>query len=445
MSDEPRLSAHASTHDCLPYAALYRLMVLPVTTIMQARYITRLVRLRASLLSLGFVALVGCSKDGPAPAAPAPQVGVVAAEPQDVPLKRGLVGRLSAYYSANVTARVSGVLQKRLYAEGGEVKAGQVLFEIDPTYYRTILDNDLATLAEDQATYDNDRLMAERDHKLLPVGTVSQQMVDSADAAQRSAAAKVKADEAAVEGARVNLTYTKVTSPITGMAGEQQVTAGAVVGNGTSDAGAGGTLLTTVQQVDPLYVNFTISSADLVTLRQAQSQGDVTLAAPHDVKVGITLPNGSTYDQLGTLDFSDVSVNSVTGAVNLRARVPNPRHQLLPGMYVSLDVNLGEQKSVFLIPQQAIERDTIGAYVMVVGKDGKVARKDVHATDSYGNNWIVTGGLTTGDQVIVSGLQTVHEGALAKASPWIEPGKGAKAEQVGAASAPSGRPAGNPA
>jgi membrane fusion protein, multidrug efflux system len=404
----------------------------------------RLLPLRASLLSLGFVALVGCSKDGPPPAAPAPQVGVITAQPQDVPLKRDLVGRLSAYYNANVTARVSGVLLKRLYAEGSEVKAGQVLFEIDPTYYRTMLDNDLATLAEDQATEVNTRLIDDRYRKLLPVGSVSQQMVDTADATERSAAAKVKADEAAVEAARVNLSYTKVVAPITGMAGEQQVTAGAVVGNGTADAGAGGTLLTTVQQVDPLYVNFTISSADLVTLRQAQSDGNIALAAPHDVKVQIGLPNGTTYGQLGTLDFSDVSVNSVTGAVNLRARVPNPRHELLPGMYVSLNVDLGKQKSAFLIPQQAIERDTVGAYALVVGKDGKVERKDVHATDSYGNDWIVTGGLADGDQVVVSGLQTVHEGALAKATPWTEPGQDAKPAQVGSASVSSGRPAGNP-
>jgi membrane fusion protein (multidrug efflux system) len=367
-------------------------------------------------------------------------VGVITAQPQDVPLKRDLVGRLSAYYNANVTARVSGVLLKRLYEEGSEVKAGQVLFEIDPTYYRTMLDNDLATLAEDQATEVNDRLIDERTRKLLPVGSVSQQMVDNADAAERSAAAKVKADEAAVEGARVNLSYTKVTSPITGIAGEQQVTAGAVVGNGTVDAGAGGTLLTTVRQVDPLYVNFTISSAALVTLRQSQSEGDVALAAPHDVKVQIALPNGTPYDQLGTLDFSDVSVNSVTGAVNLRARVPNPRHELLPGMYVSLNVDLGKQKGAFLIPQQAIERDTVGAYALVVGKDGKVARKDVQTTDSYANDWIVTSGLTDGDQVVVSGVQAVHVGALAKTSPWTEPGQSVKPAQVGSASESSGSP-----
>ncbi len=440
MSDAPQLRAQASTSDCLSSAVANRMMAFPDTTIMHPRSSTRLLPLRASLLSLGFIALVGCSKDAPPPAAPVPLVGVITAQPQEVPIKRDLVGRLSAYYNANVTARVSGVLLKRLYEEGREVKAGQVLFEIDPTYYRTMLDNDLATLAEDQATEVNDRLIDERYRKLLPVGSVSQQMVDNADAAERSAAAKVKADEAVVEAARVSLSYTKVTSPITGIAGEQQVTAGAVVGNGTVDAGAAGTLLTTVQQVDQLYVNFTISSADLVTLRQAQSNGDVALAAPHDVKVQITLPNGTAYDQLGTLDFSDVSVNSVTGAVNLRARVPNPRHELLPGMYVSLNADLGEQKSAFLIPQQAIERDTVGAYAMVVGKDGKVVRKDVHATDSDGNDWVVTSGLSDGDQVVVSGLQTVHEGALAKASPWTEPGQTAKQTQVGSASVSSGNP-----
>ncbi|WP_244120511.1 efflux RND transporter periplasmic adaptor subunit [Burkholderia gladioli] len=218
--------------------------------------------LGASLLSTGLLALAGCGKSGPPPAPP-PVVATVTAQPRDVPLTRDLVGRLSAYYSANVTARVSGVLLKRSYAEGSEVKAGQTLFEIDPSYYKTVLDNSLATLAEDQATYVNDRITAERDHQLLPVGSVSQQTVDNADAAERSAAAKVQADRASVESARVNLGYTKVTSPITGIAGEQQVTAGTVVGSGVSDAGASGTLLATVQQIDPLYVNFTLSAAEV--------------------------------------------------------------------------------------------------------------------------------------------------------------------------------------
>ncbi len=378
-----------------------------------------------SLLCLALTALAGCHKNAPPP--PTPQVAVMKAQAQSVALTKQLVGRLSSYYSANVTARVSGVLLKRVYTEGSQVRQGQLLFQIDPAYYQTQLDNDLAVLAEDQATYINDRIIAERDHKLLPVGSVSQQTVDNADAAERSAAAKVKADQALVESARLYLSYTRVTSPISGVAGQQQVTEGAVVGSSNSDAGAGGTLLTTVQQVDPAYVNFTISAADLVTLRQAQSAGSVALTQQNATTVQIGLPNGSRYARPGTLDFSDVVVNATTGAVNLRALVANPAHELLPGMYVTLTINLGQQHNVFLIPQQALQRDTVGAYLLVVGQDGKVARKDVTATDSHGTDWIVTSGLGEGDQVIVSGLQAVQEGGQAKATPWQPPAAAAPA------------------
>jgi membrane fusion protein, multidrug efflux system len=388
--------------------------------------------LHVSLLCLVLTALAACHKRNPPP--PPPPVEVTKAQAQSVALTKQLVGRLSSYYSANVTARVSGVLLKRAYTEGSQVRQGQLLFQIDPSYYKAQLDNDLAVLAEDQATYDNDRITAERYRKLLPVGSVSQQTVDNADAAERSAAAKVKADQAMVESARLYLSYTRVTAPISGIAGQQQVTEGAVVGSSTSDAGAGGTLLTTVQQIDPAYVNFTISAADLVTLRQAQSTGSVALTQQNATTVQIGLPNGSRYGRLGALDFSDVSVNSTTGAVNLRALVANPAHELLPGMYVTLTVVLGQQNNVFLIPQQALQRDTVGAYLLVVGQDGKVARKDVSATDSQGTDWIVTGGLASGDQVIVLGLQTVQEGGQAKASPWQPP---VAASPASAASAPT--------
>jgi len=388
--------------------------------------------LHVSLLCLVLTALAACHKRNPPP--PPPPVEVTKAQAQSVALTKQLVGRLSSYYSANVTARVSGVLLKRAYTEGSQVRQGQLLFQIDPSYYKAQLDNDLAVLAEDQATYDNDRITAERYRKLLPVGSVSQQTVDNADAAERSAAAKVKADQAMVESARLYLSYTRVTAPISGIAGQQQVTEGAVVGSSTSDAGAGGTLLTTVQQIDPAYVNFTISAADLVTLRQAQSTGSVALTQQNATTVQIGLPNGSRYGRLGALDFSDVSVNSTTGAVNLRALVANPAHELLPGMYVTLTVVLGQQNNVFLIPQQALQRDTVGAYLLVVGQDGKVARKDVSATDSQGTDWIVTGGLANGDQVIVLGLQAVQEGGQATASAWQPP---VAASPASAASAPT--------
>jgi membrane fusion protein, multidrug efflux system len=371
-------------------------------------------------LSLGLFALAACTKNKPA-APPPPKVAVTTAHAQTVPLTRQFVGRLSPYYSANVTARVSGVLVKRVYAEGSEVRQGQVLFEIDPVYYKAQLDNDIAQLAQDQATYVNDHITAERNRKLLPIGSVSQQTVDNSNAAERSAAAKLQADQALVQSARINLGYTRVTSPISGIAGQQMVTAGAVVGNSTSDTGSNSTLLTTVQQVDPVYVNFTISAADLITLRQSQGSGSVDLAQQSSTTVQVSLPNGSPYEHTGTLDFSDPAVNATTGTVNLRALVANPQHLLLPGMYVTLTAHFGQQNNVFLIPQQALLRDTQGAYLLVAGKDNKVIRKDVETNASLGNDWIVTQGIADGDQVVVTGVQMVHEGSEVSTSPWQPP------------------------
>lgn len=389
---------------------------------------------QALLPCLVMIAVVGCSSHKAPSAAAPPKVSTVTAEQQTVPLTRDLVGRLSAYFSANVVARVSGVLVKRTYKEGDEVREGQLLFEIDPSYYTAVLNNNLAVLAEDQATYINNRVTAERDHKLLPVGSVSQQTVDDADAAERSAAAKIQADQAAVATARINLGYTRVTSPISGTASQQQVTQGALVGSATSDTGSGGTLLTTVERIDPLYVNFTISAADLLTLRQAQN---VALAHQSDTQVQITLPNGSRYEQSGALDFSDVAANPTTGAVNLRALVPNPKHELLPGMYVTLTITLGRQSHVYLIPQQAVQRDTVGAYALVVGPDDKVLRKNVTTSESYGNDWIVTDGLESGDRVIVAGLQGAREGGQAKVVPWQSPPLTAGPPRAGASDASS--------
>ncbi|HMC48214.1 MAG TPA: efflux RND transporter periplasmic adaptor subunit, partial [Caballeronia sp.] len=224
-----------------------------------------------------------------------------------------------------------------------------------------------------------------------------------------------------VASARVSLNYTRVTAPIGGITGQQQVTAGAVVGNSTSDTGGSGTLLTTVQQIDPMYVNFTISSADLATLQDSQSAGSVDLSQQNHTTVRIALPNRASYGTPGTLDFSDVTVNAATGSVNLRALVANSQRRLLPGMYVTLTVNFGQQKNVFLIPQQGVQRDTVGAYVLVVGADSKVERKDVVAIDSLGNNWIVTQGLADGDQIIVTGVQMAKEGAPVKTVAWQPP------------------------
>lgn len=375
----------------------------------------------AAGIALAATLLAACGPQTAPPAPPPPEVGVIAVQPRDVPLVKDMVGRLSPFLSANVTARVSGVLQRRTYVEGANVRQGQVLFEIDPGFYRAQLENALAVLAQDQATLANARVTAARNRQLLPVGSVSQQTVDNSDAAERSAAARVRADEAAVATARLNLGYTKVTSPIDGIAGQQQLTVGAVVGNGTSDGGANGTLLATVQQIDPLYVNFTVSADELMALRQAQAQGRVSLAQQNRVQVKVRLPNGAPYEHPGTLDFTAAVVNAATGAVNLRARLPNPQQALLPGLYVTLSAELGEQKQVFLVPQRAILRDTAGAYALVVGPDAKVLRKNVQAGTARGSDWIVTSGLAAGDRVIVSGLQGAAPGREVKASDWQPP------------------------
>jgi membrane fusion protein, multidrug efflux system len=395
---------------------------------------SRLERVSLSCLCLCVCLLVvaACSKKAPPP--PPPEVSTLKVRSQSVPLERRFVGRLSPYYSANVTARVSGVLLKRNYTEGSQVRAGQLLFEVDPTFYRAQLNNDLAILAEDRATYVNDHVTAVRNRKLLTVGSVSQQTVDNSDAAERSAAAKVQADEATVQSARISLDYTRVTAPISGIAGQQQVTAGAVVGSGTTDSGGNGTLLTTIQQIDPMYVNFTISSADLATLQQqAESGGSIDLSQQSQVSVRIALPNGAPYGSAGKLDFSDVSVNASTGAVNLRALVANPQRRLLPGMFVTLIVDFGQQNNVFLVPQQALQRDTTGGYVLVIGADSKVARRDVETTDSVGNDWIVTRGLNDGDEIVVTGVQMAHEGAPVKTVAY-QPPAASDAPAAGAAS-----------
>jgi membrane fusion protein, multidrug efflux system len=393
----------------------------------------RLSPLLASLLSVTLAVLASCGKSS-LPAPPPPQVGVVRAAEQSVPLNRDMVGRLSSYLSANVTARVSGVLVKRDYTEGSEVKQGQVLFEINPAYYQTQLHLAIGTLAHDTGLLNQAKSDLARYLALEKVNAIAEQIVSDQKFLVQQDTGTVEVDHAAVDSARVNLGYTKVTSPIDGIAGQQQVTVGALVGSSTTDTGSSGTLLTTVQKIDSLYVNFAISAADLVTMRQAQRQGSVALAQQDKTTVQIVLPNGSRYDQLGVLDFSDVLVNATTGSVNLRALVPNAQHELSPGMYVTLIVNFGQQNNVFLIPQQALQRDTVGAYVLTVDQTGKVVRKDVNSTDSYGNESIVTSGLAVGDKVIVTGLQGVQVGGKATAIRWQALAAPANA---GSASAPA--------
>ncbi|MEO5812558.1 MAG: efflux RND transporter periplasmic adaptor subunit [Rhodanobacter sp.] len=386
---------------------------------------------RASILCLAVLALGACGKSTPqAPAQAAPEVGVVAVQPQSSPLTQDLVGRLSPFRSADVRARVAGVLLKRVYTEGTDVEKGQALFEIDPAPLQAVLDAALASLAQTQATYTNNKVTAQRVRELAPKGYVSKADVDNTLAAERSSAAAVQVARANVQTARINLGYASVTAPIAGRAGQQQVTEGALVGNGEA------TLLTTIDQIDPVYVNFTMSVAQMEQMSRAQSTGNVTLAAPNTASVEVILPDGSTYGLPGVLNFSAASVNPATGSLNLRATVPNPQHSLLPGMYVTLKADLGEQHKVFLIPQQALQRDTVGAYLMTVGSDDKVVRKDVTTSDMRDGNWVVNQGLSAGDRIVVSGVQNVKAGEPVKPTPWHP------ASAASAANAPGPAPSG---
>jgi membrane fusion protein (multidrug efflux system) len=351
-------------------------------------------------------ALAGCgSSTSKVPAPPPPQVTVVTLHPQRVELIRSYTGRLSAYRDANVLARVAGVLLKRFYDEGTAVKAGQPLFEIDPTPYRATLDAAQAALAQARANAASAHVAAQRDRALIRSGYISRSQLDTDEASERSTAATVKQAEANVESARINLGYTKVTAPIAGIAGEQQVTEGALVGEGSP------TLLTTVQQIDPVYVNFEEPAAERQQLAAEIQSGRIARLDSGERQVQLVLPDGRPYGRAGTLDFRAATVDPSTDTVALRGIIPNPDHSLLPGMYVNVRLAVGVVKQAFLIPQAALQRDSSGApYVDTVGAGDKVVEKHVDTEGARGNDWIVTGGLADGDRLVVAGIQNAHPG-----------------------------------
>ncbi|HWX69161.1 MAG TPA: efflux RND transporter periplasmic adaptor subunit [Steroidobacteraceae bacterium] len=384
----------------------------------------------ASLLLL----LGACARSQPPPAPPPAQVAVVVVHAQPVPLTRNLVGRLSATRSADVRARVAGVLLKRVYVEGSDVRAGQPLFQIDPAPLRSALDGALAALAQAQASATNAHIAAQRTRELAPSGLVSRSDLDNAEATERSTAAAVEQAKAAVGTARINLGYATVTAPISGRAGQQGVTEGALVGQGTA------TLLTTVEQIDPIYVNFDEPAVDIERLRRAQAAGNVTLARGNQVSVQLTLPDGTPYAHRGTLDFLDVSVDPATGAVALRGIIPNTEHQLLPGMFVGVRLTSAEVNRAFLVPQAGLQRDAKGPYALVAGADDKVVQKRVTVEALEGANWIVTAGLADGDRVIVSGTQSARPGATVAAVPAVGlPADSADAADIAARAAATAR------
>lgn len=334
------------------------------------------------------------------------------AHPQPVPLTRSLVGRLSATRSADVRARVAGVLLKRLYKEGSDVKEGQVLFQIDPAPLRAALDGAQAAFAQAEAQATNAHIAAQRTRELLPSGLVSRSDLDNAEATERSTAAAVQQARAGVGSARINLGYATVTAPIAGRAGQQGVTEGALVGEGTA------TLLTTVEQIDPIYVNFDQPAIDLQRLRAEQSRGDVTVAGVGQANVQLLLEDGTPYGHAGALDFRDTSVDPATGAVALRGIVPNPDHALLPGMFVGVRLTYGNLNRGFLVPQAGLQRDGTGPYVLIAAADDKVLLKRVTVDGLHGPEWIVTDGLADGDRMILSGTQNARPGATVVVVPY---------------------------
>ena len=347
-----------------------------------------------------------------APAAAPPEVGVIKAVPTSVPVTRDYPGRLAATLVAQVRARVEGIVLKRVYKEGTDVKAGDVLFKIDPAPLEASLRQAQGQLAQAEATARNAELNATRSQELGAKGVLAKQDVDNAVAAAEADKAAVKAARANAENARINLGYATVTAPISGRAGVANVTQGALVSPTDTSP------LTTVQVIDPIYANFSEPMAEVERLRKAEKAGKVKLAAPDKVQVEIVLPDGSVYAHMGTLDFTDLAVDPSTGAVNLRAIVPNPEHTLLPGMFVKIRLTLATLHHAFLLPQSAIQRDNDGAYVYVVGAGDKIIEKRVNLGDQLGPNWIVQGGIADGARVVVSGIQKAQAGETVKPVPF---------------------------
>lgn len=372
------------------------------------------------------LAVAACGPPVAPPAAPA-EVGVVTVSATRVALTRDFPGRLAATLVAQVPARVTGNVLKRVYTEGTDVKAGQVLFLLDPAPLEATVRSLQGLVAQAEATAHDAELKATRSKALGERGLLARQDVDDAVAAAAEAEAGVKAARANLENASIDLGYATVTAPISGRAGIANFTQGALV-QPTST-----TPLTTIQVIDPIYANFSEPLVELERLQQAARSGDLKLAAPDAARVRILLPDGRVYAHAGTLDFTDLAVDPTTGAVELRAVVPNPAHSLLPGMFVTIRLTLGLRDHTFEVPQAAVLRDARGAYVLVVGAGGKVAQKHVALDGERGSDWLVQSGLATGDRVIVSGIQKAQPGDAVKAVPYVP----AAATAASAASASS--------
>ena len=365
----------------------------------------------ASALAIA-VTLAGCGKQPDAPAPGPAEVGVITIQPQKLAVTTELPGRTSAYQIAEVRPQVGGILQQRLFREGADVKAGAPLYQIDPATYQAAWNSARGLLASAEASALQARLKAGRYKELVAIKAVSQQDYDDAVAMQQQSAAQVSVARAAVDSARINLGFTRVTSPISGRIGKSSVTSGALL---TANQAA---TLTTVQQLDPIYVDVTQSSTELLRLRRAAEAGQVQRDGGK-IKVSLRLEDGSVYGQSGTLEFSDITVDPETSTVTLRAVFPNPRQELLPGMYVRAELAEGVDEQAILAPQQGVSRNSKGeATALVVGAGNKVEPRTLQVSRTVGDKWLVRAGLKAGDRLIVDGLQKAKPGSEVKPVPF---------------------------
>lgn len=372
---------------------------------------------------LAGAALAGCSEEqASAPRAMPPGVvKVVTAQQEELPITNELPGRIAPTRLAEVRPRVSGIIIERVFEQGSLVKEGDVLYKIDPAPFQVRVDSAEATLRRAQAAQLQARQTADRQQQLRRSNVGSQQEFDNAVALLAQADAEVAVAEAGVAEAKLNLQYTNVTAPISGRIGRALITEGALV------SATGSENLATIQQLDPIYADFTQPAADLIRLRKALQDGQL-MTGPNEAEVNLLFDDGSRYPQHGRLLFSEAAVDATTGQVTLRGEFPNPNGDLLPGMYVRVQIQQGIQKAAFAVPQQAVQRDAGGqASVLVVNAEDTVEQRRVSVGRAIGDRWVISEGLRNGDRVVAEGFQKTAPGAKVKPEAWTESGDAAPA------------------
>ncbi len=363
-------------------------------------------------------------------------MGVLTVKQQPVTLTTELPGRTVPYLISEIRPQVGGIIQSRQFTEGGDVKAGQTLYQIDPAQYRASYASAQASLAKAEATLRTAQLKAERYKELAQIKAISQQEGDDTDAALGQAKADVAAGKASVETARINLAFARLDAPISGRIGRSSVTPGALVTANQATA------LTTIQQLDPIYIDVTQPSSAVLRLRQAMARGDLEQAGDGAAKVSLLLEDGSTYPLQGHLAFSDVTVDQNTGSITLRAVFPNPNAELLPGMYVRAVLQEGVKEQGMLVPQQAVSRNGAGKpTAFVVGADQKLQLRVLETDRAVGDQWLVRSGLKPGEQVVVEGASRARDGIVVKTVPWQPKATPAAGNAAGLAAATAPRAA----